>query len=107
MVAYPVELPLDAVTVLLGYVRSNAPATNAAVHAAWNLAGYGMGKGLPTVQAYGDGDDLIDDETALMSLFVFLDGPTIANGAPQGILLSVAIGVAIKIAMRILKEIIA
>ena len=99
MVAYPVELPLDAVTVLLGYVRSNAPATNAAVHAAWNLAGYGLGKGLPTVQAYGDGDDLVDDEAALQSL--------LGEGAPQGILISVAIGVAIKIAMRILKEIIA
>ena len=98
MVAYPVELPLDAVTVLLGYVRGNAPATNAAVHAAWNLAGYGMGKGLPTVQAYGDGDDLVDDEAALQSLL---------SEAPQGILLSVAIGVAIKIAMKILKEIIA
>ena len=98
MVGYPVELPLDAVTVLLGYVRSNAPATNAAVHAAWNLAGYGLGKGLPTVQAYGDGDDLVDEEAALESLL---------SEAPQGILISVAIGVAIKIAMRILKEIIA
>ena len=99
MVGYPNELPLDAVTVLLGYVRSNAPATNAAVHAAWNLAGYGLGKGLPTVQAYGDGDDLVDEETALQSL--------LGEGAPQGILLSVAIGIAIKVAIRILKEIIA
>ena len=56
-------------------------------------------KGLPTVQAYGDGDDLVDDEAALQSL--------LGEGAPQGILISVAIGVAIKIAMRILKEIIA
>ena len=99
MVGYPNELPLDAVTVLLGYVRSNAPATNAAVHAAWNLAGYGLGKGLPTVQAYGDGDDLVDEEEALESL--------LGEGAPQGILLSVAIGIAIKVAIRILKEIIA
>ena len=97
MVAYPVELPLDAVTVLLGYVRSNAPATNAAVHAAWNLAGYGLGKGLPTVQAYGDSVDF-NEEEALESLL---------SEAPQGILISVAIGVAIKIAIRILKEIIA
>jgi len=103
MVAYPNELPLDAVTVLLGYVKGKAPATNNAVHAAWEILGYGLGKGLPTVQAYGDGDDLVDEEAALESLLSVPYG----EGAPQGILLSVAIGVAIKIALRILKEIIA
>ena len=100
MVGYPNELPLDAVAILLGYVRGNAPATNNAVHAAWEILGYGLGKGLPTVQAYGDGDDLVHEETALVSLLS-------DSEAPQGILVSVAIGVAIKIAMRILKEIIA
>ena len=100
MVAYPVELPLDAVAVLLGYVKGKAPATSDAFKAAWNVVGYGLGKGLPTVQAYGDGDDLVDEEAALESLLSDSD-------APQGILISVAIGVAIKIAMRILKEIIA
>ena len=99
MVGYPVELPLEEVSVLLGYIRGKAPAGADAVHAAWAIAGYGLGKGLPTVQAYGDGDDLVDEEAALESL--------LGEGAPQGILISVAIGVAIKIAMRILKEIIA
>ena len=99
MVGYPVELPLDAVTVLLGYVRGKAPATNAAVLAAWNVAGYGLGKGLPTQEAYGDSVDP-NDEAALESLLGDSD-------APQGILISVAIGVAIKIAMRIIKEIVA
>jgi len=102
MVAYPNELPLDAVTVLLGYVRGKAPATNEAVLAAWNVAGYGLGKGLPTQESYGDSVDP-NEEAALESLLSVPYG----EGAPQGILLSVAIGVAIKIAVRILKEIIA
>ena len=99
MVGYPNELPLDAVGVLLGYVKGKVPAVGVAAHAAWNIIGYGLDRGLPTVQAYGDGDDLVDEETALQSL--------LGEGAPQGILLSVAIGVAIKTAMRIIKEIIA
>ena len=99
MVGYPNELPLDAVGVLLGYVKGKVPAVGVAAHAAWNIIGYGLDRGLPTVQAYGDGDDLVDEETALQSL--------LGEGAPQGILISVAIGVAIKVAMRILKEIIA
>ena len=97
MVSYPVELPLEEVSVLLGYIRGKAPAGADAVHAAWAIAGYGLGRGLPTVQAYGDAVDP-NEEEALESLL---------SEAPQGILISVAIGVAIKIAMRILKEIIA
>ena len=99
MVAYPNELPLDAVAVLLGYVKGKAPATSDAVKAAWNVIGYGLGKGLPTQEAYGDSVDP-NEEAALESLLSDSD-------APQGILISVAIGVAIKIAMRIIKELIA
>ena len=98
MVGYPVELPLDAVTVLLGYVRGKVPAVGVAAHAAWNIIGYGLDRGLPMgIEPFGDSVDP-NDEAALESLL---------SEAPQGILLSVAIGVAIKIAMRILKEIIA
>ena len=99
MVGYPVELPLDAVAVLLGYVKGKAPATSDAFKASWNVVGYGLGKGLPTQEAYGDSVDP-NDEAALESLLAESD-------APQGILISVAIGVAIKVAMRILKELIA
>lgn len=98
MVGYPNELPLDAVTVLLGYIRGKAPATADAVHAAWEILGYGLGKGLPTQLAYGESEP--NEEAALETLLN-------DSEAPQGILISVAIGVAIKIAMRILKEIIA
>jgi hypothetical protein len=99
MVAYPNELPLDAVGVLLGYVKGKAPATSDAFKAAWNVVGYGLGKGLPTQEAYGDFVDP-NEEAALELLLSDID-------APQGILISVAIGVAIKVAMRILKELIA
>ena len=99
MVAYPVELPLEEVSVLLGYIRGKAPAGADAVHAAWAIAGYGLGRGLPMgIEPFGDSVDP-NEEAALESL--------LGEGAPQGILISVAIGVAIKIAMRILKEIIA
>lgn len=98
MVAYPNELPLDAVGVLLGYVKGKIPAVGVAAHAAWNIVGYGLDRGLPMgIEPFGDSVDP-NDEAALESLL---------SEAPQGILLSVAIGVAIKIAMRILKEIIA
>lgn len=99
MVAYPNELPLEEVSVLLGYIRGKAPAGADAVHAAWAIAGYGLGRGLPMgIEPFGDSVDP-NDEAALQSL--------LGEGAPQGILISVAIGVAIKIAVRILKEIIA
>ena len=98
MVAYPVELPLDAVGVLLGYVKGKVPAVGVAAHAAWNIIGYGLDRGLPMgIEPFGDSVDP-NEEAALESLL---------SEAPQGILISVAIGVAIKIAMRILKEIIA
>ena len=98
MVGYPVELPLDAVGVLLGYVKGKVPAVGVAAHAAWNIIGYGLDRGLPMgIDPFGDSVDP-NEEAALESLL---------SEAPQGILVSVAIGVAIKIAMRILKEIIA
>ena len=98
MVAYPVELPLDAVGVLLGYVKGKVPAVGVAAHAAWNIIGYGLDRGLPMgIEPFGDSVDP-NEEAALESLL---------SEAPQGILISVAIGVAIKVAMRILKEIIA
>ena len=98
MVGYPVELPLDAVGVLLGYVKGKVPAVGVAAHAAWNIIGYGLDRGLPMgIEPFGDSVDP-NEEAALESLL---------SEAPQGILISVAIGVAIKIAMRILKEIIA
>ena len=99
MVGYPNELPLDAVGVLLGYVKGKVPAVGVAAHAAWNILGYGLDRGLPTQESYGDSVDP-NEEAALESLLSDSD-------APQGILISVAIGVAIKVAMRILKEIIA
>ena len=100
MVAYPNELPLEEVSVLLGYIRGKAPAGADAVHAAWAIAGYGLGRGLPMgIEPFGDSVDP-NEEAALECLINDTD-------APQGILISVAIGVAIKIAMRILKEIIA
>ena len=99
MVGYPNELPLDAVGVLLGYVKGKVPAVGVAAHAAWNIIGYGLDRGLPMgIEPFGDSVDP-NEEAALESL--------LGEGAPQGILISVAIGVAIKIAMRILKEIIA
>ena len=98
MVGYPNELPLDAVGVLLGYVKGKVPAVGVAAHAAWNIIGYGLDRGLPMgIEPFGDSVDP-NEEVALESLL---------SEAPQGILISVAIGVAIKIAMRILKEIIA
>ena len=98
MVGYPVELPLDAVGVLLGYVKGKVPAVGVAAHAAWNIIGYGLDRGLPMgIEPFGDSVDP-NEEAALESLL---------SEVPQGILISVAIGVAIKIAMRILKEIIA
>ena len=98
MVGYPNELPLDAVGVLLGYVKGKVPAVGVAAHAAWNIIGYGLDRGLPMgIEPFGDSVDP-NEEAALESLL---------SEAPQGILLSVAIGVAIKVAMRILKEIIA
>ena len=98
MVGYPNELPLDAVGVLLGYVKGKVPAVGVAAHAAWNIIGYGLDRGLPMgIEPFGDSVDP-NEEAALESLLA---------EAPQGILISVAIGVAIKIAMRILKEIIA
>ena len=100
MVGYPVELPLDAVTVLLGYVRGKVPAVGVAAHAAWNIIGYGLDRGLPMgIEPFGDSVDP-NEEAALECLINDTD-------APQGILISVAIGIAIKVAMRILKEIIA
>ena len=98
MVGYPNELPLDAVGVLLGYVKGKVPAVGVAAHAAWNIIGYGLDRGLPMgIEPFGDSVDP-NEEAALESLL---------SEAPQGILISVAIGVAIKIALRILKEIIA
>ena len=98
MVGYPNELPLDAVGVLLGYVKGKVPAVGVAAHAAWNIIGYGLDRGLPMgIEPFGDSVDP-NEEAALESLLA---------EAPQGILISVAIGVAIKIAMRIIKEIIA
>ena len=98
MVGYPNELPLDAVGVLLGYVKGKVPAVGVAAHAAWNIIGYGLDRGLPMgIEPFGDSVDP-NEEAALESLL---------SEAPQGILISVAIGMAIKIAIRILKEIIA
>lgn len=98
LTAYPTELPTEALTMMLDKVRGKAVETSELVRAAWCVVGYGLGKGMPAPTIFGLSDETaITEEGAIMSLLAGDDD------APQGILIGMAISIAIKIAMQIIK----
>jgi len=95
MVDYPLSLPTDALMTLLDVVRGKIDASKA-VHAAWNLLGFGLAQGFPLQQGIGDSSDGATAE-ALEALIAH-DNPE-AVGFP-----SLALGIVLKLAVKIILE---
>ena len=99
-VEYPKQLPVASLNVLLSKLRGNA--TNAqAVHAAWVILGYGASLGFPVDQIFGGAEVQLKEEAAIESLLYESEHE---EGVAKGPLASVAIGVVIKLALRLLSE---
>lgn len=92
MIPYPETLPTDALMTLLDVVRGKTDASKA-VHAAWNILGYGLSQGFPVQQGIGDHSDAATAE-ALEALIAH-DNPE-AVGYP-----SVAFAIALKLALKL------
>lgn len=93
MVDYPASLPTDALLTLLDVVRGKTDASKA-VHAAWNVLGYGLAQGFPVQQGIGDHSDAATVE-ALEALIASQENPS-AIGFP-----SVAFAIALKLALKL------
>jgi len=96
MVEYPLSLPTDALMTLLDVVRGKVDASKA-VHAAWNILGYGLAQGFPIQQGIGDSSDgtIVEAIEALLGN----RGPQEAVGFP-----SLALGIVLKLAVKIILE---
>jgi hypothetical protein len=95
MVDYPLSLPTDALMTLLDVVRGKIDSSKA-VHAAWNLLGFGLAQGFPIQQGIGDHSDAATAE-ALEVLIIF-DNPE-AVGFP-----ALAFSIVLKLALKIIME---
>jgi len=101
MVDYPLSLPTDALMTLLDVVRGKIDASKA-VHAAWNLLGFGLAQGFPLQQGIGDssGGDSSDGATAeAIEALLASQSPQAAIGFP-----SLAFSIVLKLAIKIIME---
>lgn len=53
--AYPTELPLESIGLLKDAILGRGPGRNAVIHAAWEVAGYGLGYSMPVEVVMGAG----------------------------------------------------
>ena len=95
MVDYPNSLPTDALITLLDVVRGKIDSSKA-VHAAWNLLGFGLSQGFPLQQGIGDASDGAIAE-AIEALLASQNPDAI--GFP-----AVALSIALKLALKIILE---
>lgn len=95
MVDYPNSLPTDALMTLLDVVRGKIDSSKA-VHAAWNLLGFGLAQGFPLQQAIGDSSDGATAE-AIEALLASQNPDAI--GFP-----AVAYSIVLKLALKIIME---
>jgi len=95
MVDYPLSLPTDALMTLLDVVRGKIDASKA-VHAAWNLLGFGLAQGFPLQQGIGDSSDGATAEA--LEVLIAYDHPE-AVGFP-----SLALGIVLRLALKIIME---
>jgi hypothetical protein len=95
MVDYPLSLPTDALMTLLDVVRGKIDASKA-VHASWNILGYGLAQGFPVQQGIGDHSDAATAE-ALEALIAH-DHPE-AVGFP-----ALAFSIVLKLALKIIMQ---
>ena len=94
MVEYPLSLQTDALMTLLDVVRGKVDASKA-VHAAWNILGYGLAQGFPVQQGIGDSDGATAEA---LEILIAYDHPE-AVGFP-----SLALGIVLKLALKIIFE---
>jgi len=95
MVEYPLSLPTDALMTLLDVVRGKIDASKA-VHAAWNILGYGLAQGFPVQQGIGDSSDAATAEA--LTVLIAHDHPE-AVGFP-----ALAFSIVLKLALKIIME---
>jgi hypothetical protein len=95
MVEYPLSLPTDALMTLLDVVRGKVDASKA-VHAAWNILGYGLSQGFPVQQGIGDSSDATTAEA--LEVLIAHDNPE-AVGFP-----ALALGIVLKLAVKIILD---
>jgi hypothetical protein len=93
LVPYPVELPTEGLMLLLDKVRGKDVPVADLVHVAWNVAGYGLNKFIPTEKLVGA--ENVSEEEAILALIE-------ANEMKQGLISGIVISVAIKLALKIL-----
>jgi hypothetical protein len=96
MVDYPLSLPTDALMTLLDVVRGKIDASKA-VHAAWNLLGFGLAQGFPLQQGIGDSSDGATAEA--IEALLASQSPQAAIGFP-----SLAFSIVLKLAMKIILD---
>ena len=95
MIPYPETLPTDALMTLLDVVRGKTDASKA-IHAAWNVLGYGLAQGFPVQQGIGDSSDAATIE-ALEAL--------IAHDNPESVgFPALALGIVLRLALKIIME---
>lgn len=104
MVQYPVDMPTESLMLMLDKVRGKDVESSRLLNAAWNVAGYGLGKWQPIRPdgTYGFAGNMTE-EAALESMLASESEPL--DGEPaQGIVIGLVIGVVVKLALRLLSE---
>lgn len=92
MIDYPASLPTDALLTLLDVVRGKIDSSKA-IHAGWNILGYGLSQGFPVQQGIGDYSE--EEASEALQILIADDHPE-AVGFP-----SVAFAVVLKLALKI------
>jgi len=102
MVQYPVDMPTEALMAMLDKVRGKDVETSKLISAAWNVAGYGLGKWQPTKEQlpFGDAPEPTDDE----ALSFLIASQSSGQEPVQGVVIGLVIGVAVKLALKFLAE---
>lgn len=102
MVQYPFDMPTDALMLMLDKVRGKDVETSKLLNAAWNVAGYGLGKWQPTKDQlpFGDAPEPTDEE----ALELLISSQASSQEPAQGVLLGLVIGMAVKLALKFLAE---
>lgn len=96
LVKYPDVLPAECFTLLLEKVQGKDVPVSELVNAAWNVAGFGLGKWFPTPN---DSFGSVSEEFALKAII-----EQIESDNAQGVISGIIVGVVIKLALKILAE---
>ncbi len=98
---YPTDLPLESIGLLKDALLNRGPGRNAVIHAAWEVAGYGLGYAMPVEVVMGAGQ--MGDVEALDAALNASDDPEAKAFLPP-IVITTLISLSIRLVKKYLES---